>query len=248
MLPTSDIIGWLTQSIRQIERAHWKPARDTTAMPSGVTALDGLLKAGGIPRCGLIEWLSPSPGSGTMTMALTLARLMPMRTGVWVYIDRHGDLHPTALRQLGINLDRVVVVRPADPRDVLWCWEQSLRSRGVAMVLGDVERLPHAAARRLQLAAETGGTLGFLSRPIRMQTQPTWATQRWIVRPSPVTTENTDRGWRLELLRAKDQWTGGVVNVELSDDKQHDNKTNGHLSGVRLVSQLGDPTTPARAA
>jgi hypothetical protein len=102
-----------------------------------------------------------------------------------VVIDGRRDFYPPAAAALGIPLEQTVVVRPAKARDALWAWEQSLRSGAVAVALGWVETLNDRAFRRLQLAAETGGSLGFLLRPASCRAAPSWAEVRLLVRALP---------------------------------------------------------------
>jgi hypothetical protein len=40
--------------------------------------------------------------------------------------------------------------------------------------------------RRLQLAAESGGTIGLLVRPAHIRRRPTWAQVQWLIAPQPV--------------------------------------------------------------
>src|SRR5919199_501595 len=62
-------------------------------------------------------------------------------------------------------LDRPAVVRPDGQRAALWAWEESLRAPGVAVTFGRLGAVTDRVVRRLQLAVEAGGGLGFLVRP-----------------------------------------------------------------------------------
>ena len=71
---------------------------------------------------------------------------------------------------------------------LLWCilqanraaevLEQALRSDGSALVLGWVAGAEGAQLRRLQLAAEAGGSIGILFRPQASREQPSVAALR----------------------------------------------------------------------
>ena len=60
-------------------------------------------------------------------------------------------------------------------RDELWALDQALRCPGVSAVWTWIDRLDPPAFRRLQLAAETGRTLGLLVRPASVRGRPTWS-------------------------------------------------------------------------
>ena len=103
--------------------------------------------------------------------------------GAFVVVDSRREFYPPAAAALGVPLERTVIVQPRNHADALWALEQSLRSGAAAVVLGWIGALPNAAFRRLQLAAETGGSLGFLLRPIGCRAQPSWAEMRLLVEP-----------------------------------------------------------------
>ncbi len=89
---------------------------------------------------------------------------------------------PTTAAALGLDLKRIVIVRPTTLADRLWAIDQALRSPSIVAVIAEIEQLDDHAARRLQLAAESGGSLGFLVRSSQRQ-QPSWAEVQWLVRP-----------------------------------------------------------------
>ncbi len=128
----------------------------------------------------LIEWLG-AEGSGAATLALVLAANVVREEGAFIVIDSRGEFYPPAAANLGIPLERSVIVRPGNNADALWALEQSLRSGAAAVVLAWMGSVPDAALRRLQLAAETGGSLGFLLRPISCRAEPSWAQLRLLV-------------------------------------------------------------------
>jgi protein ImuA len=78
-----------------------------------------------------------------------------------------------------------LVVRARREIDVLWAMEEGLRSGAVSAVLGEVAAAPPIALRRLQLAAETGGTTGLLLRPLGAPIAAGSATTRWRVASVP---------------------------------------------------------------
>ena len=145
---------------------------------------------------------------------------------------------PSGDRQL---LERSVFVDPPTRDERLWAIDVALRSSAALVVVADGAGLTMAGSRRLQLAAEAGGTVGLLARPPNERGELSAAATRWLVSPGPVDGTNPARPtWTVELLRRKGlrpiaedarRWA-----VRLDD-------------GARLVSVDADvPDRPAAAA
>lgn len=170
------VLARLRDEIRRIER---NPGRREGVVASGIQAVDELLSGGGFARGALAE-LVGGPASGKTAVALSLlSRLGDEDLFAW--IDGRGELYPPAAAARGVDLGRLLIVRPPstpttgldalpqgrDPpwRAGLWAGEAVLGSGAFAAVVMDVP-LPSvvpgadAAARRLQAAAERGGAVG----------------------------------------------------------------------------------------
>ncbi len=176
------VLAQLRDEIRRLER---RPARRSGCVGCGRPEVDAALPDGGFPRGALSE-LAGGPASGKTAVALSLlAALGQEELSAWV--DAQGDLYPPAAAAMGVDLGRLLVVRPAAaPADeraarepageaphagrepvlaALWAAEALLASGAFAAVVVDVPaarlaRGADAAARRLQAAAEKGGALG----------------------------------------------------------------------------------------
>jgi hypothetical protein len=188
------LIRELKERLREVERSC-KPAREVPFSTGNV--LDQLLPKKGWESGTLIEWLDDADGAATL--ALTIAARLQDRGGALVVIDSQRDFYPPAAANLGILLERTVIVQPRQGRDALWAMEQSLRSEAVSIALGWFQELPDRTARRLQLAAEAGGGVGFLLRPATCRAEPSWAEARLRVKALPVERDE-GRGTRDELL------------------------------------------------
>ena len=178
----------LAQQLRRYERTLQPIVDENRLLSTGIDALDALLPDGGISRGTLMEWLSEKAGGGAGTLAFTVAAQLMRADGACVVIDPAATFYPLAIGKLADELQRMIVVHPANGSDALWALEQSLRCRGVAAVvcrLGHAfeRQLHHHAYRRLQLAAETGGAIGLLLRPARYRVHPTWADVRLLIEP-----------------------------------------------------------------
>ncbi len=171
------VIARLREEIRRLERS---PGRREGWVSCGLPEIDAALPGGGFPRGALSE-LSGGPASGKTAVALALVAALAHEE-LAAYVDGRGELYPPAAAARGVDLTRLLVVRPAaatlahgqgreapDVRAGLWAAEALLASGAFAAVVIDVApaRLPgaDAVARRLQAAAERGGAVGLWLAP-----------------------------------------------------------------------------------
>jgi protein ImuA len=102
------VISRLREEIRRIEH---RPGRREGAISCGVASVDALLPDGGFPRGALSE-VAGGLASGKSAIALgLLASVGPGDLVAWV--DGRGDLYPPAAAARGVDLERLLVVRPA---------------------------------------------------------------------------------------------------------------------------------------
>ena len=85
------------------------------------------------------------------------------------------------MAQQGIQLNRLLVVRPPSATEALWAAEQSLSSGVCAAVFLWLKGTDDRWLRRLKLAAEEGGALGVLFRPERHRYESSPASLRLLV-------------------------------------------------------------------
>ena len=181
-----------------------------------------------------------------MWLALVAAREACRGYGPLVVIDGWGTFYPPAAVLAGIDLERLVVVRPATARDETWALDQSLRCQGVGAVLCLTDRLRHRAVRRLQLAAEGSGGVGFLVRPASVRGEPCWAEVRLLVEPR---TGTGGRRLGIELLK-----TRGTVASDLTGHGKLDGwgrlelEVDDETGIVRAVARLAAPAAQRRSS
>ena len=158
--------------------------------PSGLDAIDKLL--GGGFRRGQISEISGSPSSGRTSLLLTLLAHTTTHNEEFVaLVDRANAFDPASAEMAGVDLQRVLWVRVADPhpeerrerrqnqRQALRCTEHLLETDGLPLVVLDLDSspsppphhpppgpgLPTSAWIRLaRLAASTETALIVLSR------------------------------------------------------------------------------------
>lgn len=166
--------------------AIWKGFRDASIgnPRSGHAELDRHLPGRGWPRRGLIELITAATGIGELRLLIpTLARAgQGERPQTWV-CPPHIPYAP-ALAAAGIDLGGLLIVQPAADRQGLWAMEQILRAGTESCVLGWSETRDTRALRRLQLAAEEGGTPLFLYRPRAALQQSSPAVLRLYLSPA----------------------------------------------------------------
>ncbi|HWB10135.1 MAG TPA: hypothetical protein VG826_12975 [Pirellulales bacterium] len=227
----------LVQLQKQLRRWEETKRPTTVCSSTGCAELDRLFPGGGVSRGTLVEWLAEDVGSGAMWLALVVAREACHGGGPLLVIDGRGTFYPPAAARAGVDLERLIVVRPATARDETWALDQSLRCPGLGAVLCVTDRLRQRAARRLQLAAEASGGVGLLVRPASVRSEPCWAEVRLLVEPRAGTA-----GRRLEVELLK---TRGTVASELAGSSELIGPS--AVGKGRLTLEIDDETGLVRA-
>jgi protein ImuA len=136
-----------------------------------------------------------------------------MRPVIWS--DPHGDVYPPALAAFGFDLTKTFLLRTARDADESWAVAECLRCRGVGAVIAAASpsrKMSRIEARRLQLAAERGGSVGILLRPTGRGDDIYAAATRWKVSPCPG--ERTVQRWTIQLLHGHGGRVGETVFLE----------------------------------
>lgn len=150
-----------------------------------------------------------------MSLALALAREAAKSGGLIVLSDPHKQFYAPAAVALGFDPAQLVIVQPPSPTEEMWALDQALRCEGVALVWAALSKLGDHDFRRLQLATEAGGTLGFLGRPARARGQPAWSDMQFLVEPQASAAGN--RRMRVEVVRLRGGVAGASVMLEIDD-------------------------------
>jgi cell division inhibitor SulA/protein ImuA len=156
----------LSSSFRDASAGH-SPSRPVWS--TGRSALDARLPGGGWPAASLIEVLLDAPGLGEVQLflpALVQSQKVQGEIPWLVWIAPPHEPFAPALAQHGIDLDRLLVVRPVSATEALWAAEQALGSGVCAAVLLWLKGTDDRWLRLLKLAAAAGGALGVLFRPL----------------------------------------------------------------------------------
>ncbi|MFW6172087.1 MAG: ImuA family protein [Planctomycetota bacterium] len=227
--------------------------RGERTISSGCAALDRLLPGDGFPRGSLIECLGDGPHAGGAGMfAMMMACRAVLAGGVIVVFDDQERFYPPGAAGLGVDLERVVMVRARRDDDRIWALDQALRCLSVAAVWAPIEQLDERAFRRLQLAAEEGGGVGLLIRSRRWRQHPSWAPVRLLITPRGLESRQPRRGrcFRIEVVRCRQgKNRGGVdVEVDLGTGSMHQVSDQHETNTLHSASQLADPATRGRPA
>ena len=190
----------------------WK-LKDASAAPArpvwstGKSSLDARLPGGGWPTASLIEVLLDHTGLGEVQLFLPALVESQRKEGQdvpWlVWIAPPHEPYAPALAQQGIELGRLLVVRPGSATEALWAAEQALGSGVCAAVLLWLKGTDDRWLRRLKLAAEAGGALGVLFRPERHRFESSPASLRLLMTQG-------EHEARLDLLKVQGGRPGPV--------------------------------------
>lgn len=151
--------------------------------PSGLAALDAALPEGGWPRGAITELLPDACGVGELGLLLPALAALSQAGQPLAWVAPPYLPCALGLAQRGIALARLLLIAARDDRETLWAAEQALRCSGVGAVLLWPGALTDRCVRRLQLAAEAGGAIGFLFRPAAAAATPSPAALRLSLHP-----------------------------------------------------------------
>ncbi len=185
-----------------------RSGRDTSAMPvsqsSGWSELDNVLPSGGWPAGIIVELMPVATGIGELRFVLpTLARLSRTEQYVALVSPPYIPFAP-ALVQHGIALERLVVIDTGENEETLWAFEQTLRCKSFGAVLAWCSTARDREVRRLQLAAESGGGVGFLYRPLSAALEPSPAAIR-------LRLQANEQGLLVDVLKCRGARSGSLV-------------------------------------
>lgn len=157
----------------------WRGQRGTQqpALSTGYPALDAALPQRGWPKAALSEILFGVDGVGEMQLVLPALAALTKQGGVVLLVGPPYQPYAPALQLAGILLRQLHVLE-VEGKNALWASEQALRSGACAAVLCWPNACDERALRRLQLAAETGGAVGFVLRTLNARHQASPAALR----------------------------------------------------------------------
>ena len=106
------------------------------AIPTGSLALDLALGVGGMPRGRVVEIYGPE-SSGKTTVALHIVAQAQKMGGTAAFIDAEHALDPVYARNLGVDIDQLLISQPDTGEQALDISEALVRSGAVDVVVVD---------------------------------------------------------------------------------------------------------------
>ncbi|DAA97349.1 TPA: recombinase RecA [Candidatus Gastranaerophilales bacterium HUM_9] len=113
-----------------------KTTVNVDAIPTGALALDVALGIGGIPRGRIIEIYGPE-SSGKTTLAQHIVAECQKKGGIAAFVDAEHALDPEYAKNLGVDIDELLISQPDTGEQALDITEELVRSGAVDIVVVD---------------------------------------------------------------------------------------------------------------
>lgn len=174
---------------------------ELSVLPIGVPEIDSHLPGCGLARGGIHDVVGDLPAITGFLSAL-LGRQKAIRHLLWV--TPQADLHAPGLAQFGLDHRRLMLACTRRGDDRLWAAEEGLRESSIGAVIAEVDDADLTETKRLQLATEASGSIGFL---IRRRRQASAALTRWLIEPA--SSMDCSTAWQVTLERCRGAEAGG---------------------------------------
>ena len=182
------------------------------SIPTGFSEFDRELPGGGWPRGVVSELLTERSGIGELSLLMPALAQLSQQDGWLMLIAPPWIPYAPALAARGIRLSRVIVANTVSDKDTLWAAEQSLRAGNCSAVLAWPAAFNEHGLRRLQFAAEEGGSFGVVFGETSRAALPS---------PAPLRLRLGVRQDRLSVKILKRRGSGVMPTLWLDTDKPH---------------------------
>jgi len=108
----------------------------SNVIPSGSLALDIALGIGGVPRGRIVEIFGPE-SSGKTTLALHMIAEAQKNKGIAAFIDAEHAMDPVYAKNIGIDIDELIISQPDTGEQALEIAESLVRSNAVDIIVID---------------------------------------------------------------------------------------------------------------
>jgi len=151
----------IDEALKQIEKAYGEgsvmrlgnaPKIDIEVIPTGSLAVDMALGIGGLPRGRITEIYGPE-SSGKTTLTLHVIAEAQKLGGEVAFIDAEHALDPNYARNLGVDIDSLIVSQPDTGEQALEIAEALARSNAIDVIVID-------SVAALVPKAEIAGVMG----------------------------------------------------------------------------------------
>lgn len=113
-----------------------KKALDVQVIPTGSLSLDIALGVGGVPKGRIIEVYGPE-SSGKTTLAYHIISEAQKKGGVAAFVDAEHALDPEYAKNIGVDIDKLLLSQPDTGEQALEITETLVRSNAVDIIVVD---------------------------------------------------------------------------------------------------------------
>lgn len=211
-----DIISQLQKNILQWQGIN-VPQASTTRF-AGLEKIEAAFPNAVFPTGAIHELLTEEPEYAAASGGFLggLLKVLMQQGGICLWISTSRSLFPPALKNFGVDPDRIIFIDLKREKDILWAMEEALKCGSLAAVIGEIEEISFTESRRLQLVVEKSRVTGFILRKNTKKLSTTACVARWRIKSLPSELEDGMPGlgfprWNVELLKVRNgnpgSWT-----------------------------------------
>lgn len=154
-----------------IMRLGDKSSVNVDCIPTGALALDIALGVGGVPRGRVIEIYGPE-SSGKTTLAQHIVAEAQKKGGIAAFVDAEHALDPEYARNLGVNVDELLISQPDTGEQALEIAEELVRSGAIDVIVIDsvAALVPKAEIEKAMDEQQMGLQARLMSKALRKLT------------------------------------------------------------------------------
>src|SRR5579864_2316746 len=131
-----------------------RPQLDIEAISTGALSLDLALGIGGLPKGRIVEIFGPE-SSGKTTLAMHVVAEAQRMGGICAYIDAEHAVDPVYARQIGVDVDELLISQPDTGEQALEIADMLVRSGAIDVIVIDSVA---ALTPRAEIEGEMGDT------------------------------------------------------------------------------------------
>jgi recombination protein RecA len=157
------------ETIMRLGEKHAKVKVD--AIPTGALPLDIALGVGGLPRGRVVEIYGPE-SSGKTTLSLHVVAQAQKQGGTAAYIDAEHAMDPDYARNLGVDIENLLISQPDSGEQALEIADQLIRSSALDIIVVDsvAALVPRAEIEGEMGEAQVGLQARLMSQALRKLT------------------------------------------------------------------------------
>ena len=154
-----------------IMRLGDKSSVNVDCIPTGALALNIALGVGGVPRGRVIEIYGPE-SSGKTTLAQHIVAEAQKKGGIAAFIDAEHALDPEYAKNLGVNVDELLISQPDTGEQALEIAEELVRSGAIDVIVIDsvAALVPKAEIEKAMDEQQMGLQARLMSKALRKLT------------------------------------------------------------------------------